>query len=342
MDGRRRFSQTRLSLNRIISALVPRACFTHKGEVRSQFTHSRLHALHALSPQGTGAGAVLTRYKNRYLNRSNVVLPLAQRLPRHIGTYFLAGFFSCLTAYGSVKGGHVEAFQAQHGAFHEAAARFVGFGVEYITLSGLSGLSEAEFIAATGLNGRETLPFLKAELIQARLEALPRVREATVRKLYPHGLLVEVVERQPFAIWQNHGEISVIAEDGTVIDRRVSKNDLHLPVVVGQGANLRVKEYTAILEQSGALRSRIRAAIFVSERRWTLKLDNGLDVRLPEQNIPEALARLARLEREQRILQRDVLAIDLRLPDRLTLRLTEEAASALQESRKKPSKGGNV
>ena len=72
-------------------------------------------------------------------------------------------------------------------------------------------------------------------------------------------------------------------------------------------------------------------------------MDNGIDVRLPEQGATDALARLIKLEREQSILEKDVIAIDLRMPDRVVVRLTEEAAAARAESlKKKPMRGKGV
>jgi cell division protein FtsQ len=135
----------------------------------------------------------------------------------------------------------------------------------------------------------------------------------------------------------------VIAADGTVIDRTLRDRHQSLPFVVGEGANERLAEYLAILAAAGPLRERIRAGTLVSDRRWTLKLDNGLDVRLPDDDVAGALRRLEKLEREGKILERDVLAIDLRQPDRVTLRLSEEAAAARAELlKKKPGKGGDA
>ena len=116
-----------------------------------------------------------------------------------------------------------------------------------------------------------------------------------------------------------------------------------LPLVVGEQANLRTKEYLALIEAAGPLKSRIRAGTLVSGRRWTLKMDNGMDVRLPEHGAKDALARLVKLEREQGILEKDVIAIDLRMPDRVVVRLTEEAAAARAEAlKKKPMRGKGV
>ena len=87
----------------------------------------------------------------------------------------------------------------------------------------------------------------------------------------------------------------------------------------------------------------VRASVLVAERRWNLKLKNGLDVRLPETEIDQALERLAKLDRDNRLFAKDITAIDLRLADRVTVRLSEGAAEAREavfNKDKKPKKKG--
>jgi len=83
-----------------------------------------------------------------------------------------------------------------------------------------------------------------------------------------------------------------------------------------------------------------KAAVFVGERRWNLRLKDGLDIRLPENEVGNALAMLSTLDKEDRLFSRDIVAIDMRLPDRLTVQLSEDAAKAREElfKDKKPKK----
>jgi cell division protein FtsQ len=151
-------------------------------------------------------------------------------------------------------------------------------------------------------------------------------------------VLINLVEREPYALWQQNGNLFTIAQDGTVIDRMDDGRFAHLPLVVGRDANLRAREYIALLGEAGPLARRIRAASLVAGRRWNLKLDNGADVRLPETGAAEAVRRLATLEREQGILDKDVLALDLRQADRIVMRLSEEGAAARAEQLKSKTK----
>ena len=114
--------------------------------------------------------------------------------------------------------------------------------------------------------------------------------------------------------------------------------------MVGAGAETRAKDFLALLDHYPAIRDQLRAAILVAERRWNVMLKNGIDVRLPEAGVEQALDTLVKLDRDKKILSRDIAAIDLRLPDRVTVRLSDEAAAARQEAlkAKKPKKKGGA
>jgi cell division protein FtsQ len=275
--------------------------------------------------------------------RRSPSVPLEHRLPRFLGTGLTLGFFSAVIGLGLWQGGHLDEFIRVHGEPHHALARAVGLGLEQVTISGISQIRENEVLAAAGLNSKVSLAFLDVNDLRERLERVPMIKSATVRKLYPNEVVITLTEREPYAIWQLNGELFIVAADGTVIDLLQDERFTDLPFVVGENANTRSKDYLALLEAAGPLKDRIRAGTLVSGRRWTLKMDNGMDVRLPELGAANALARLVKLENEQKILEKDVLAIDLRMADRVVVRLTEEAALARAESlKKKPMRGKGV
>ncbi|HXO00483.1 MAG TPA: cell division protein FtsQ/DivIB, partial [Stellaceae bacterium] len=184
------------------------------------------------------------------------------------------------------------------------------------------------------------LLFLDAEAVRDRLKADPWIADATVLKLYPGQLQIDIVERSAFALWQQDGRLSVIADDGAVLEPYVSRRFLTLPLVVGKGAETRARDFLALLARYPQVASVTKAAIFVGERRWNLRLKDGLDIRLPENEVGNALAALSTLDKEDRLFSRDIVAVDMRLPDRLTVQLSDDAAKAREElfKDKKPKK----
>ena len=189
-----------------------------------------------------------------------------------------------------------------------------------------------------------SLLFLDVEQTRERLKSNPWIADATVLKLYPGELQIGIREREAFALWQKDGQVSVIADDGTVLEPYVAPRLIELPLVVGRGAETRAKEFLALLDRYPDLRASVRATVLVGERRWNLRLKNGIDVRLPETDIAPALERLVALDKEKTLTTRDIVAIDLRLPDRVTVRLSEAAAQARIDAAKDKAKkkGGSA
>jgi cell division protein FtsQ len=246
-------------------------------------------------------------------------------------------------AYGAIRGGAYAAFIEQYGTPGDIVARNIGFPVSAVAITGESGLTQLEVLDASGISVKNSLAFLDVAEVRDRLRAVPLVKEASVRKLYPDHVAIEITERQPYALWQQDGQLSVIAADGTVIDTMRDGRFAQLPFVVGEGANTHISDYLALIGKAGDLKSKIRAGVYVGERRWTLSTTNGIEIMLPEQNPERALAALASLDREARILDKDVISLDLRLPDRVVARLSEEAfaqrADALGRKNPKPKAG---
>jgi cell division protein FtsQ len=272
-------------------------------------------------------------------------LPLARaRVPRFTGIAALAGFLLAASAYGVVRGNHVATIVAAVKDVCDGLANAAGMRIAGVSLSGARQVARDDIFAAAGVTGSASLLFLDVGEARAKLEAIPWIAEATVRKLYPDRLQITVAEREAFALWQLGGKVAVIAADGTVLAQDVEKRFASLPFVVGPGAAAKARDFLAVLDRHPAIRDQVRAAILVAERRWNLRLKNGIDVRLPGTGVEQALVRLATLDREKSLLSRDITAVDLRLADRVTVRLSEAVAEQRIEALKKPAKkkGGDA
>jgi cell division protein FtsQ len=318
-----------------------------------------------------GRGQSAQPGKRRPARRAPAVVPLDQRLgrwefvsrirrlarnwtaplrgiavPRGAGLGASALLILVAVCYGVVRGDHVPTIVGQLKDARDAAANAAGFAIQSVSVAGRKQLREKEILAAAGVGERSSLLFLDVEAARARLKANPWIAEAEVHKLYPGRLQITIEEREAFALWQKDGRIAVIATDGAVLapfagERRFSA----LPLVVGPGAEIKAKDFVAVLARYPAIREQMRAAIFIAERRWNLRLKNGIDVRLPEADVERALDTLAALDRDKKLLSRDITAVDLRLPDRVSVRQSDGVAQAREDALKKrfpKKKGGDA
>jgi len=265
-----------------------------------------------------------------------VTLPLAHvQLPRRAGLVAALAFLTATGLYGAVKGGHVADIETFLKDTADGGANVMGMRIATVSLSGQRQVSREEIFAAAGVTDHSSLLFLDVADARAKLEAIPWIAEATVRKLYPDRLQITVTEREAFALWQMQGKVTAIAADGTVLSDKVEPRLATLPFVVGKGAAAKARDFLAVLDKFPPIRDQVRAAIYVAERRWNLRLKNGIDVRLPETDVEAALAALVKFDAEKKLLTRDLTSVDLRLPDRVTVRLSDAAAAAREEMLKK-------
>lgn len=266
-------------------------------------------------------------------------------LPRRLGTVATVMMLCGSVWLGVVKGGHSDEVITAFSDARNALANSAGFRITAVAINGRRQLTQDEVLAVGGVTGRSSLLFLDALAVRDRLKANPWIADATVHKFYPGQLQIDIVERKAFALWQQDGRLSVISDDGAVLEPFVSRRFLTLPLVVGKGAESRAHDFLEMLARYPQVRAVTRAAIFVGERRWNLRTKDGLDIRLPENDVGNALAQLSQLDQDDHLFTRDIIAIDLRLPDRLAVQLSDDAAKArddLNKDKKPKKKAGDA
>jgi cell division protein FtsQ len=161
--------------------------------------------------------------------------------------------------------------------------------------------------------------------------------------VYPDTLEIRIEEREPFAVWQHGSELTIISEKGDPIAPLQGGRHALLPLVVGPDAPNGAADFIALVRDFPEIASRVKGYVEVADRRWDLRLDNGVTIKLPEEGADVALADLMRMEKENAVLGRDIVSVDLRIADRVVVQLTPEAAEARQaalaaQGKKKPGK----
>tara|TARA_R110000868_G_scaffold162903_3_gene394679 strand:+ start:150364 stop:151233 length:870 start_codon:yes stop_codon:yes gene_type:complete len=214
----------------------------------------------------------------------------------------------------------------------------VGMTVKNIEVTGREKTDPAALLAAIGQKPGTPIITFDVDAARERIEQLSWVRDAIVERQLPNTLVVSIAERQPLALWQTETGHVLIDADGTQLQDYELGDYLNLPVLVGTDAREHANEMLTTLKTIPRLFDMVTGAQRIGNRRWNIQLANGMFIRLPEENMAKAWARLDQLDQAHNILSRDVLIVDLRLPDRTFVRLTPGAA----EQRRNPPKKGNA
>ncbi|WP_331371624.1 cell division protein FtsQ [Sinorhizobium chiapasense] len=242
------------------------------------------------------------------------------RFPAHTGTLSAAVFFAATGFYGMSLGGHTQNFA-------QASTTAAGFAIEDVRVSGNEQTSEIDILQQLGLDGTTSLVALDIAEARRLISELPWVQNVTVRKVYPGTIEVNLEERKAFGIWQHGSDLSLIERSGSVIAPLRDNKFAALPLFVGRDAETAAAGFYDEFSRWPEFRSRVKAFVRVSSRRWDLRLDNGIIVKLPEDDIARAMKVLSAMEEKHQLLERDIAAVDLRLEDRTTVQLTPEAVA---------------
>ena len=200
--------------------------------------------------------------------------------------------------------------------------------VQHVVIEGRSNTPEAALTHAIGVTVGDSMVAFSLTAARQRIETLSWVEHATVERRLPGTVVVNLVERRPYAIWQHDGKFVLIDREGQVVANEEVTAFGDLPLVVGTGAPPAATALLEALAIQPSIKPRVMAAVRVGERRWNLRMKNGTDVLLPEGAEAQALAKLAELQTADALLDRPLVVIDMRLADRLVVRSQPPAATA--------------
>ena len=272
----------------------------------------------------------------RFLNRSDDPPPVRIRRRRQqqrrvvlaaTSVIVLAGFAASAWYVG--RDGRLAAYTQQAQTRIAEAGADLHLTVESVQVEGRQRADKQAILAALSVSRGTPILAVDLDAAKTRLETVPWVRNASIERLLPDTLYIRLTERAPLALWQHQGKFDLVDQDGNTIADADIADYPFLPQVVGNGAPAATPDLLKVLTGEPVLQAHVTASVRVGGRRWDIHLDNGIVVSLPENNAANAWHRLAALDRSDRLLERSVQIIDMRLPDRVVLRVPPDIAKSI-------------
>jgi cell division protein FtsQ len=199
-----------------------------------------------------------------------------------------------------------------------------GFRIENVEVIGREQTDPKALLKAAGLKRGDPILAVSPDVVRRRIEAMSWVASAAVERRLPDTIAITIVERKPIALWQHNDKFALIDSKGDNLGPVPDASASALPLIVGGDAATHASALLSTLATHPDLAKRVQASSWIGSRRWDLRMDNGVEVKLPEDGVAEALQQLADAEASSRILERDVAVIDLRLAGKMIVRLAHE------------------
>ncbi len=252
--------------------------------------------------------------------------------------HFLIGIAGVGLALGLAAGtlwlrtaGYVEMAGLQIQNWTNTVIRTTGLTVREIYVVGRNEVDRSAVLRALAIKRGDSMFSVDPASARQRLVALGWIKNAKVYRRFPDIVEVHLEERRPLAIWQRKGRLVLIDRNGVAIIRKGLERFRDLPIVLGKEAPRHAAELVDMLRMQPQLYAKVDAAVRVGDRRWNIKLKNGIEVNLPEKGPKERWNKLAKLVAEHGLFERDIKVIDMRLPDRLVVRMAPTAATKRRE-----------
>lgn len=221
----------------------------------------------------------------------------------------------------------------------------LGFTLDDILVEGRQKTSQQALLEVLNLKRGDNILTLDLNDLKSRVETLPWIKHAEIRRSYfPNILYISLKERKVASIWQISEKFHPIDTEGNVIDAPF-KPTRPILLIVGEEAPQHINELLSIIKKDNDIWPRVKVANYISKRRWNLILDdieNGITIKLPEDNIEQAWKKLIKLDQTQGLLKRKLTFIDLRLKNKVIVKLgkmTEEERQKLKENKKDKTRG---
>ncbi|MCC4231396.1 cell division protein FtsQ/DivIB [Sphingobium soli] len=265
--------------------------------------------------------------RGRSLKRQSWVDKLIEHLPvseatlQRMASWTIVGIFGAILVAIAIYLGLPEVARQQAA---DMAAR-AGFEVEKVEVRGVERMDELPvYNIALGQVDRSMLS-LDLPHVRQQMLKLGWVKDARISRRLPDTLVVDIVERDPVAVWQHDGQLHLIDVSGVVLQSVSASAMPDLPLVVGPNANRQTAGLNKLMENAPALKPMLAGATWVGNRRWDLRFQSGETLSLPEGDTQSAsaLVNFARMDGVNRLLGRGIVRFDMRDPDRFVLRLPQ-------------------
>jgi len=289
-------------------------------------------------PDSIGVSGELDKEENSpYLRRQKAVTVRRSRISRRwrwalfiAGVLVPAGCAGYLLATLALSSPHFELKSA-----------------EDVVVEGNRFVSRAEILNVLGLPfGRKagagrSLLRLSLETARKQVESIPWVHRADLMRVYPHGLLIRVVEREPIAFVNIGGHVGLVDEEGILLEKPENAA-FDFPVLTGLDASGNMeerrsrlalyqefmREVSADITRSGWLISEIDLRDAEDLRVLLVQQQETLQVHFGHQEFAERFRNLVVLLPELRRSNTRLDSVDLRFHNQVVVNPEPPAAKA--------------
>jgi cell division protein FtsQ len=253
--------------------------------------------------------------KKKFKPKKSVVVTNRRRKNNLFSKEFLLNLFKTLTLLFILSALYVE-LPVITKAFYQHTLK-AGFIVKDVTVEGQKYTSAEKISKAVKIKSGNPIFAVRLNEIKSRLESIDWIKYASVERKLPNKIHIAIIERKPIALGQKDKKLYLIDADGTIINDTEVASHLHLPIIIGEGAEINAASLISMLKVEPELFSHINSIVRISERRWNIRLDNKIEIKMPEDNFEKAWQTVIKLYKKNELFNSEIKVLDLRIANKI-------------------------
>lgn len=201
-----------------------------------------------------------------------------------------------------------ETVSSKIAAFFEQAAVKYNVTLQKVSVFGCKNFDQKEIVAIFIKDLDKPLHNIDTKKRLQEIINISWVYKAAISKKVPNSIMIRITERCPIAYWQFNNEIHLIDTFGNII--KTKKIFFGKPLLIGKSANKDAVNFVRLLNKYKFFK--IKYATYIGERRWDAIMDNNIIVKLPDENIEEAIRKYISLSASTPLDSEQITSIDMR------------------------------
>ena len=165
---------------------------------------------------------------------------------------------------------------------------------------------------------KENIFFIKREDIEKPLKEVDFLQHIEVKKKYPNTILIKIFETKPVAILFKNQVKYIIDSSSNLIVFKKHMELNNLPGVFGEGAEKNFINFFNQLKKNNFPSKQIKNFYYFQIGRWDLQLLNNKVIKLPHNNIEDAIIKSIELLDRKNFKSYNI--IDLRIDGKIIVR----------------------
>ena len=163
--------------------------------------------------------------------------------------------------------------------------------------------------------------FIPIKEISKNLYQNKWIKDVAIKNNYKNTININIIESIPIGIYYNGNNSFLFDKNGEIIDSVNSNSNLYSHLIKFKGRNSLFNANIFINSLPLLFRNEIKKAIYISNRRWDVRLKNGIRLKLAENNILDSFNNYDKFNKNVSNQElKEIEMIDLRVPKQVILK----------------------